>query len=90
MDGDALERAACTPYPVDPKGFNPTVQLPYGLAKEHIYLAMVDFIDFLGLVNNHLYTKEIQRLETLLMPANFSSVVANSLAPESRSIARGW
>jgi hypothetical protein len=41
---------------------------------------MVDFVDFLGFVNNQLFTQEIQRLETLLMPANFSSIVGEFLS----------
>jgi len=36
---------------------------------------MVDFIDFLGFVNQQLRSKEIPRLESFLMPANFSSMV---------------
>ncbi len=37
---------------------------------------MADFIDFLGFVNTQLHTKQTPRLESLLMPANFSSVVS--------------
>ncbi len=69
------ERAACQPLAVDPHGFNLDAKLPYGLTTEHIRLAMIDFIQFLALVNRRLHGKGIQRLETMLMPANFSSVV---------------
>jgi hypothetical protein len=34
---------------------------------------MQGFLDFLGFVNQQLNTRELQRLETMLMPANFSS-----------------
>src|SRR5262249_52980401 len=63
------------PLPPDPNGFNLNAQLPYGCTTEHIRLAMGEFIEFLGFVNHQLSTKGIQRLETLLMPANFSSMV---------------
>jgi hypothetical protein len=43
-----LERAALSPNPIDPKGFNPDASLPYGLTTEHIRAAMQDFVDFLG------------------------------------------
>lgn len=36
---------------------------------------MTDFLDFLGFVNLQLRSKQIQRLESFLMPANFSSMV---------------
>ena len=34
-----------------------------------------DFVQFLGFVNQELHVKGIERLETILMPANFSSLV---------------
>jgi hypothetical protein len=70
-----LELAACSPAPVLPHRFNKAVSLPFGLTTEHIRKAMSGFIDFLGFVNLQLHTKELPRLETMLMPANFSSVV---------------
>ncbi len=36
---------------------------------------MQEFINFLGFINTQLYSKEIPRLESMLMPANFSSLV---------------
>lgn len=69
------ERAACTPETVAQSGFNPNVDLPYGLTTEHVRLAMLDFTDFLGFVNQQLNTKEMDRLEGIVMPANFSSIV---------------
>lgn len=73
---DMLELAACAPRPVRRDGFNATAVLPYGCAIEHIYQAMTDFVDFLRFVNTQLHTKRTLRLESLLMPANFSSMVS--------------
>jgi hypothetical protein len=36
---------------------------------------MTDFIDFLRFINTQLFSKGLPRLETFLMPANFSSIV---------------
>lgn len=69
------EADACIPRPVKPERFNSDCVLPYGLTTQHLYQAMTDFIDFLGFINQQLFTKDIPRLETFLMPANFSSIV---------------
>ncbi len=69
------ESAACVPVSVDPKAFNPSAQLPYGLTTKHIRQAMESFTSFLGLVNGALNLKGLDRLESILMPANFSSIV---------------
>ena len=69
------ELLACTPVSVNPNSFNPNCTLAYGLTLEHVRQAMDDFIDFLGFVNRQLYTKGILKLESFLMPANFSSIV---------------
>lgn len=69
------ERAACTPEAVSPEGFNSNADLPYGLTTEHVRFAMSDFTGFLGFVNQQLNTKEMDRLESIVMPANFSSIV---------------
>lgn len=74
MSSDA-ERDACTPEPVDPAGFNPNTVLPYQLTVEHVRKAMEDFLGFLELVNSQLNGNGIDRMETILMPANFSSMV---------------
>lgn len=70
-----LETIACTPTPIRQEHLNPDAQLPYALSLEHIYYAMKDFLDFLGFLNHQLSTKNIARLETMLMPANFSGLV---------------
>ncbi|HEX4128474.1 MAG TPA: hypothetical protein VHZ24_00425 [Pirellulales bacterium] len=41
---------------------------------------MEEFIDFLGFINAQLHTKKIERLESFLMPANFSSMVGEFMA----------
>lgn len=69
------ETTACTPAPVDPNGFNPNCDLPFGLKIEHIKAAMEEFVDFLGFINIQLNGRKIPRFETFLMPANFSSMV---------------
>lgn len=69
------EEQACTPELLDKDGFNPLAVLPYGLKADHMRAAMQEFIDFLGFVNVQLYSKNIPRLESMLMAANFSSMV---------------
>lgn len=70
-----LEEIACQPHLVDPNGFNHNAELPYGCTIKHIQQAMNDFIDFLGFINQQLHTKALERFESMLMPANFSSMV---------------
>jgi hypothetical protein len=74
------ELNACIPETVDPSGFNATAQIPYGCTIEQLYQAMNAFTEFLGFINQQLYTREIERLESLLMPANFSSIVGEFIA----------
>ena len=69
------ETAACVPVKVDPNQFNPKARLPYGLTTGHIRQAMENFTSFLGLVNLALHRERLDRLEAMLMPANFSSIV---------------
>lgn len=68
------------PEAVDPKGFNPKCKLPYGVTCEHVAKAMSDFVEFLGFINALLKTKEMSRFETMLMPANFSSIVGEFMS----------
>ncbi|MBD2610308.1 MAG: hypothetical protein RMY62_021880 [Nostoc sp. ZfuVER08] len=69
------EQKACLPIPVNLEFFNSRCELPYELETHHIYEAMKEFIDFLGFINVQLKTKNMSRLESFLMPANFSSIV---------------
>lgn len=71
-----LELASCTPAPLKPDGFNPDAIIPYGLTIEHIRHAMLDFRGFLGFVNRQLHSQQMPRLESVLMQANFSSIVS--------------
>jgi len=73
------EKLACAPMMPVPDSFNLEACLPYGLTTEHIYRAMKDFTEFLGLINQKLYSKGIPRLETIIMTANFSSIVGEFL-----------
>lgn len=77
MEKSAEEREveACTPIPVDKSRFNGNAKIPYGCTIENIYLAMTEWVNFLGFINLQLNTKSLQRFETMLMPANFSSMV---------------
>ena len=72
---DYSEEQAATPIPLQDDKFNPAIELPLGLTTAHISSAMGDFIDFLGLINRELCTRGMARLESILMPANFSSMV---------------
>lgn len=66
---------ACTPVPFDRTNFNPVAIIPFGLTIQHIEKAMQEFRDFLGFVNVQLHSKQMLRLESMLMPASFSSMV---------------
>ena len=74
------ESDACAPMPLLAGGFNSKTKLPYGLTTAHIRSAMASFIDFLGFVNAQLHTKKMHRLESFLMPANFSSIVGEFMS----------
>lgn len=69
------EAVACQVKLVEQEDFNPAARLPYGLTVDHVMLAMNSYIGFLSFVNQQLNTKGIMRLEAMLMPANFSSMV---------------
>jgi hypothetical protein len=69
------EAEACIPEPLEESGFNQLARLPFNLEIAHIRSSMSDFLDFLGFLNSQLHTKSIPRIETMLMPANFSSMV---------------
>lgn len=70
-----LESLACTPLPLNLNGFNPNALIPYGCTFQHIQQAMSDFLEFLGFLNAQLYSRHLPRLESMIMPANFSSIV---------------
>ncbi|URR36694.1 hypothetical protein NBE99_06060 [Thermosynechococcus sp. HN-54] len=68
------------PVPVKNDCFNKDYHLPYDLAADHVHQAMEDFVNFLGLINQQLQSKGIPRLECLLMPATFSSIVGEFIS----------
>lgn len=74
-----LECAACTPVPIDLNKFNQKADLPFGLKVEHVQAAMQEWLDFIGFINTQLNSKQLERLESILMPANFSSMVGEFL-----------
>ena len=74
------ELLACTPVGVGPDRFNTLAEIPYGMTIEHLQKAMNEFTSFLGFINAQLNTKKIERLESFLMPANFSSIVGEFMA----------
>jgi hypothetical protein len=76
----AAEIAACTPEPLRPGGFNRQAVLPYGLTVAHVEAVMAGFLDFLGFINGQMNARGIERLESMLMPANFSSIVGEFMS----------
>lgn len=75
-----LELQACKPLPVDLEHFNPDAVIPYGCTSQSIHLAMNDFIQFLTLINQELHVNGLPRFESILMPANFSSIVGEFMS----------
>ncbi|MBN8759505.1 MAG: hypothetical protein BGO61_05110 [Thiobacillus sp. 65-69] len=69
------EFEACNPEPVKIEHFNPRAVIPHGVTIEHLCAAMNDFIAFMQMVNVRLHENGSPRFETMLMPANFSSIV---------------
>ena len=74
------EIEACAPVPIFPNAFNKKAVLPYGLSFKHIQNSMEEFLTFLGSINGQLGTKRIQRLESFMMAANFSSLVGEFMS----------
>lgn len=73
--GSARRTVYAPPVAVRPECFNRQCDLPYGLSVDHIRAAMDDFVGFIHLVDSRLYRSGMAPLESMLMPANFSSVV---------------
>ena len=65
----------CVPEQPSPENFNANARIPFGVSVENIFHAMVDFTEFLRTVDTELVRKDMARLEDMLMPANFSSMV---------------
>ena len=72
---EQMEYEACNPADVCMGHFNLGASIPYGVTAEHVCAAMNDFISFIRAVNIRLYESGMPRFESMLMPANFSSIV---------------
>jgi hypothetical protein len=83
------EKIACTPLPLGPAGFNSRAALPFGCSIKHIQAAMQEFIDFLGFIDAQMNTRQLSRLESMLMPANFSSIVGEFMSSTIPKHCRG-
>lgn len=83
------EEEACHPVPVADGDFNTRSVLPYGLTVDHVHSAMSEYLDFLGFVNQSLHTREIPRLESFLMAANFSSMVGEFMTANIPKYCKG-
>ena len=80
MTSEELEVAACNPAPVRLEHFNPLAFIPHGVTIEHVCAAMNEFIDFIGMMNHRMHESGTHRLESILMPANFSSMVGEFMS----------
>jgi len=76
----AKELAACKLPRTEPKHFNANAKVPFGCTTQQMRAAMEEFLDFLEFVNTQLNSRSIPRLETFLMPANFSSIVGEFMS----------
>lgn len=88
-EAERLEHLALSPIPVDPAGLNPRARIPYGVTAPDVMAAMTEFIEFLGFINTQLASRDIPRFETMLMPANFSSMVGEFMTANLPKHARG-
>ncbi len=71
---------ASAPVTPDIQDFNPKATIPYGVTVESIYQTMRAFTEFLSMVDSGLVKNNMERLEEMLMPANFSSIVGEFIA----------
>ncbi len=69
-----------TPEKPDQAGFNPKAAIPFGVTTAHVKSAMDEFSDFLEFIDAQLLDKGMTRFEDMLMPANFSSMVGESMS----------
>lgn len=77
---------------IESESFNDRCVLPYGLSIKDVEKSMDDFLHFLKFINTQLSNIKLSKLEYLLMPANFSSMVGefmiNSISKYCRTLAR--
>jgi len=89
IPNNGAEQAACTPVALDPTGFNPDAVIPCGCAVEHIRASMQEFLDFLCFLNHQMNARSLPRFESMLMPANFSSIVGEFMSATIPKHCRG-
>lgn len=75
-----LELNSCSAVAPTAEGLNLQCSLPYGLRAQDVFKAMSGFAEFLSFVNVQLNGKGTERLETMLMSANFSSMVGEYMS----------
>jgi hypothetical protein len=72
---EQIEFNACNPGTVRIEDFNRNAIIPFGVNIGHICAAMNDFVSFIQMIDVRLHENGTQRFESMLMPANFSSIV---------------
>lgn len=77
---EKLEEAACKPVQVLIENFNPQASIPHGVTIDHICSAMNEFVSFIQMVNQRTFENKTSRFESILMPANFSSIVGEFMS----------
>jgi len=77
---EQLEVAACNPAPVRIEDFNSRAVIPHGVTTAHICAAMNEYVDFIRMVNQRMHENGNARFESILMPANFSSIVGEFMS----------
>lgn len=75
-----MKKTYPNPHKVDREHFNKNAIIPHGCTIEHIEKAMTDFVDFLTFIDKQLASKNMERLEDFVMPANFSSIVGEFMS----------
>jgi len=88
MQQEQSDLSFCAPEQPVLENFNSDAEIPFGVSVENIFRAMVDFTDFLRAVDTELVRKQMTRLEDMLMPANFSSMVGEFITANLQSTAR--
>jgi hypothetical protein len=89
MAADSGEADACRPMQVAAKDFNSAAKIPFGVTADNIRSAMNEFVDFISFLNQTLNAKKLARLESMLMPANFSSMVGEFMSSSIPKHAKG-
>jgi len=72
--------ATLVPEKPEQAGFNPKAVIPFGVTTTHVKSAMDEFANFLEFVDTQLLGKGLTRIEDMLMPANFSSMVGEFMS----------